>query len=62
MLKIAYFVFQLHAAEDWLKPAVILEAFEARAIRMSVSCAKDLSKFASPEEGGFVFFGSLSEC
>ncbi|KAK9927610.1 hypothetical protein M0R45_024786 [Rubus argutus] len=38
-------------AEDWLKPVVILEAFEARAIRMSVSCAKDLSKFASPEEG-----------
>ncbi|XP_050376249.1 peroxisomal acyl-coenzyme A oxidase 1-like [Argentina anserina] len=38
-------------AEDWLKPSVILEAFEARALRMSVACAKDLSKFANPEEG-----------
>ncbi|XP_004299412.1 PREDICTED: peroxisomal acyl-coenzyme A oxidase 1 [Fragaria vesca subsp. vesca] len=38
-------------AEDWLKPSVILEAFEARAMRMSVACAKDLSKFTNPEEG-----------
>ncbi|KAK4389543.1 Peroxisomal acyl-coenzyme A oxidase 1 [Sesamum angolense] len=38
-------------AEDWLKPGQVLEAFEARAARMSVSCARNLSKFANPEEG-----------
>ncbi|XP_022867012.1 peroxisomal acyl-coenzyme A oxidase 1-like [Olea europaea var. sylvestris] len=38
-------------AEDWLKPSVVLEAFEARAARMSVACARNLSKFANPEEG-----------
>ncbi|KAH1223517.1 Peroxisomal acyl-coenzyme A oxidase 1 [Glycine max] len=38
-------------AEDWLKPNVVLEAFEARASRMSVACAQNLSKFANPEEG-----------
>uniref|UniRef100_A0A5B6Z8G6 Acyl-coenzyme A oxidase n=2 Tax=Davidia involucrata TaxID=16924 RepID=A0A5B6Z8G6_DAVIN len=38
-------------AEDWLKPSVILEAFEARSARMSVACAKNLSKFTNPEEG-----------
>lgn len=29
----------------------MLEAFEARAARMSVACAKNLSQFANPEEG-----------
>ncbi|CAI9775566.1 unnamed protein product [Fraxinus pennsylvanica] len=38
-------------AEDWLKPSVVLEAFEARAARMSVACARNLSKFTNPEEG-----------
>ncbi|KAI9111088.1 hypothetical protein K1719_017963 [Acacia pycnantha] len=38
-------------AKDWLRPNVVLEAFEARAFRMSVACAKNLTKFASPEEG-----------
>ncbi|KAK4262580.1 hypothetical protein QN277_028125 [Acacia crassicarpa] len=38
-------------AEDWLKPNVVLEAFEARAARMSVACAQALSKFTNPEEG-----------
>ncbi|RZS03092.1 hypothetical protein BHM03_00033196, partial [Ensete ventricosum] len=38
-------------AEDWLKPSVILEAFEARAIRLAVNCAKNISKFPSQEEG-----------
>ncbi|KAJ7952540.1 Acyl-coenzyme A oxidase [Quillaja saponaria] len=38
-------------AEDWLKPNVILEAFEARAARMSVACAQSLSKIDNPEEG-----------
>jgi len=39
------------AAADWLKPNVVLEAFEARAARMSVACAQNLSKFSNPEEG-----------
>ncbi|KAK4844050.1 hypothetical protein QYF36_015791 [Acer negundo] len=38
-------------AEDWLKPSAILEAFEARATRMSVACAHNLSKFKNHEEG-----------
>ncbi|CAI9771569.1 unnamed protein product [Fraxinus pennsylvanica] len=38
-------------AVDWLKPSVVLEAFEARAARMSVACARNLSKFTNPEEG-----------
>ncbi|KAL3818001.1 hypothetical protein ACJIZ3_003906 [Penstemon smallii] len=38
-------------AEDWLKPSQVLEAFEARAVKMAVSCAKNLSKFTNPEEG-----------
>ncbi|KAK3002039.1 hypothetical protein RJ639_020988 [Escallonia herrerae] len=38
-------------AEDWLKPSAIVEAFEARATRMSVACAQKLSKFSNPEEG-----------
>ncbi|KAL3499628.1 hypothetical protein ACH5RR_038721 [Cinchona calisaya] len=38
-------------AEDWLNPGAVLEAFEARAARMSISCAQKLSKFSNPEEG-----------
>ncbi|CAI9095738.1 OLC1v1031736C1 [Oldenlandia corymbosa var. corymbosa] len=38
-------------AGDWLNPNAVLEAFEARAARMSVSCAQKLSKFSNPEEG-----------
>ncbi|KAK4728480.1 hypothetical protein R3W88_021468 [Solanum pinnatisectum] len=38
-------------AKDWLKPSAILESFEARAARMSVACAQNLSKFENPEEG-----------
>ncbi|KAL0324501.1 UNVERIFIED_CONTAM: Peroxisomal acyl-coenzyme A oxidase 1 [Sesamum calycinum] len=37
-------------SEDWLKPGQVLEAFEARAARMSVSCARNLSKFANPKK------------
>ena len=43
-----------YAAEDWLKPENVLEAFEARSLRMSVSCAKKLSEFSNPEEGNFL--------
>jgi acyl-CoA oxidase len=38
-------------AEDWLKPNVVIEAFEARAARMSAAVAQNLSKFTDPEEG-----------
>ncbi|KAL2903035.1 Peroxisomal acyl-coenzyme A oxidase 1 [Bienertia sinuspersici] len=38
-------------AEDWLNPATVLEVFEARSLRMSVACAKNLSQFSNPEEG-----------
>ncbi|KAL5748442.1 hypothetical protein ACOSP7_025483 [Xanthoceras sorbifolium] len=38
-------------AEDWLMPSAILEAFEARATRMSVACARNLSKFTNQEDG-----------
>lgn len=38
-------------AEDWLNPDAVLEAFEARALRMAVTCAKNLSKFENQEQG-----------
>ncbi|GFQ07027.1 peroxisomal acyl-coenzyme a oxidase 1 [Phtheirospermum japonicum] len=38
-------------AEDWLKPSQVLEAFEARAARMSVSVAQNLRKFTNFEQG-----------
>ncbi|XP_010941056.1 peroxisomal acyl-coenzyme A oxidase 1 [Elaeis guineensis] len=41
----------VRGAEDWLKPSIILEAFEARAVRLAVNCAQNISKAASPEEG-----------
>jgi len=44
-------LFSFPAAEDWLKPSVVLSAFEARAARMSVACAQNLSKFSNSEEG-----------
>ncbi|OMO59566.1 Zinc finger, PHD-type [Corchorus capsularis] len=40
----------VQSAEDWLNSSVIMEAFEARALRMSVACAQSLSKFSNPEE------------
>ncbi|KAJ9173358.1 hypothetical protein P3X46_016503 [Hevea brasiliensis] len=48
-------------AEDWLKPSVILEAFEARAVRMCVACAQSLSKFQNPEEGFLELSADLVE-
>ncbi|EPS70878.1 hypothetical protein M569_03881, partial [Genlisea aurea] len=38
-------------SEEWSKPIHLLEAFEARAARMAVTCAQNLSKFPNPEEG-----------
>ncbi|GFQ07026.1 peroxisomal acyl-coenzyme a oxidase 1 [Phtheirospermum japonicum] len=44
-------------AEDWLKPSQVLEAFEARAARMSVSVARNLSKFTNSEQGTLLLDG-----
>ncbi|KAG2604374.1 hypothetical protein PVAP13_4NG058433 [Panicum virgatum] len=38
-------------AEDWLNPAFIQEAFEARALRMAVNCAQNIGQAANQEEG-----------
>lgn len=46
-----YTCFLFLSAEDWLKPNVVIEAFEARAARMSVAVAQNLSQFSNPEEG-----------
>ncbi|WOG86311.1 hypothetical protein DCAR_0205513 [Daucus carota subsp. sativus] len=48
-------------AEDWLNPSAILEAFEARAIRMAVSTARSLGKFSNPEEGFAELSADLAE-
>ncbi|KAG6684153.1 hypothetical protein I3842_12G048700 [Carya illinoinensis] len=48
-------------ADDWLKPSVILEAFEARSTRMSVARAQNLAKFANPEEGFLELSADLVE-
>ncbi|KAK4557799.1 hypothetical protein RGQ29_007531 [Quercus rubra] len=48
-------------AEDWLKPSVILEAFEARSARMSVACAQNLANFANQEEGFAELSANLTE-
>lgn len=52
-------VFPSSAAEDWLKPSAVLEAFEARSARMSVACAKNLSKFENQEEGTHFVFAAF---
>ena len=49
MMKLVLFIG--HVAEDWLNPDAVLEAFEARALRMAVTCAKNLSKFENQEQG-----------
>ncbi|KAJ9556111.1 hypothetical protein OSB04_010725 [Centaurea solstitialis] len=41
----------VRTVEDWLNPGAIVEAFEARAARMSVACGRQLAKFENPEEG-----------
>ncbi|KAI3715075.1 hypothetical protein L6452_22042 [Arctium lappa] len=35
--------------EDWLKPDGIVDAFEARAARMAVTCSQQLAQFQDPE-------------
>ncbi|XXG75820.1 hypothetical protein AAC387_Pa08g0310 [Persea americana] len=49
------------SAEDWLKPSVILEAFEARAFRLAVSCAQNISKAPNLEEGFLELSAELTE-
>ena len=44
-------VWWLPTAEDWLNPAFIQEAFEARALRMAVNCAQNIGQAANQEEG-----------
>ncbi|KAF3324707.1 peroxisomal acyl-coenzyme A oxidase 1-like isoform X1 [Carex littledalei] len=41
----------VNTADDWLNPSAIQEAFEARAVRMAVNCAQNVSKAPSQEEG-----------
>ncbi|KAK9716339.1 hypothetical protein RND81_06G226700 [Saponaria officinalis] len=38
-------------AEDWLNPDVVIEAFEARSLRMSLACAQNLRRFSNQDEG-----------
>lgn len=38
-------------AEDWLKPSVVLEAFEARSARLAANCALQISQASNPEAG-----------
>lgn len=49
LIKLVLFI--VRVAEDWLNPDAVVEAFEARALRMAVTCAKNLSKFENPEQG-----------
>ncbi|CAH2059211.1 unnamed protein product [Thlaspi arvense] len=52
---------KVQKAEDWLNPGMVLEAFEARALRMAVSCAKNLSKFENQEQGFSELLADLVE-
>ncbi|RID69711.1 hypothetical protein BRARA_C01789 [Brassica rapa] len=51
----------IQKAEDWLNPAMVLEAFEARALRMAVSCANNLKKFENQEQGFSELLADLVE-
>ncbi|AEC09145.1 acyl-CoA oxidase 5 [Arabidopsis thaliana] len=48
-------------ARDWLNPGMVLEAFEARALRMAVTCANNLSKFENQEQGFSELLADLVE-
>ncbi|ESQ52191.1 hypothetical protein EUTSA_v10016360mg [Eutrema salsugineum] len=52
---------RVQKAEDWLNPRMVLEAFEARALRMAVSCANNLSKFENQEQGFSELLADLVE-
>ncbi|XXG75819.1 hypothetical protein AAC387_Pa08g0309 [Persea americana] len=51
----------VHSAQDWLKPSIILEAFEARALRLAVACAQNIGKAPNPEEGFSELSAELTE-
>ncbi|GMJ11001.1 acyl-CoA oxidase 1 [Hibiscus trionum] len=52
---------EVERAEDWLKPHVLVEAFEARATRMAVSCAKNINKFPKQDDGFAELSADLTE-
>ncbi|ERN00166.1 peroxisomal acyl-coenzyme A oxidase 1 [Amborella trichopoda] len=49
------------SAEDWLKPSVVLGAFEARSARMAATCAQQISTSPSPEDGFTELSSALAE-
>ncbi|XP_010529972.1 PREDICTED: putative peroxisomal acyl-coenzyme A oxidase 1.2 [Tarenaya hassleriana] len=51
----------VQTAEDWLRPGVIIELFEARAIRMSIACSESLSQFVNFEQGFFELSADMVE-
>ncbi|XP_044967318.1 peroxisomal acyl-coenzyme A oxidase 1-like [Hordeum vulgare subsp. vulgare] len=51
----------VNTAEDWLNPATVKEVFEARALRMVVNCAQNISKAPSQEEGFYELSPDLLE-
>ncbi|KAI5013635.1 hypothetical protein ZWY2020_037148 [Hordeum vulgare] len=52
----------INTAEDWLDPATVKEVFEARALRMAVNCAQNISKAPSQEEASLSeFVGALTD-
>ncbi|XP_019100773.1 PREDICTED: putative peroxisomal acyl-coenzyme A oxidase 1.2 [Camelina sativa] len=48
-------------AKDWLNPDMVLEAFEARALKMAVTCANNLNKFENQEQGFSELLADLVE-
>ncbi|KAK9095266.1 hypothetical protein Scep_026735 [Stephania cephalantha] len=52
---------EVREAEDWLKPYVAMEVFEARSMRMLVACAQKISKMPSQEEGFSELSSDLAE-
>eukprot|EP01018_Ginkgo_biloba_P002589 Gb_10686 [translate_table: standard] len=48
-------------AEDWLKPSVVLEAFEARSARLAVNCATRITRAANAEAGFSELSSELAE-
>ncbi|XP_020114775.1 peroxisomal acyl-coenzyme A oxidase 1-like [Ananas comosus] len=48
-------------ADDWLNPSTIVEAFEARAVRLAVNCAQNISKASNPEDGFYELSADLLE-
>ncbi|KAK9144546.1 hypothetical protein Sjap_004449 [Stephania japonica] len=47
--------------QDWLKPCVSMEVFEARSMRMLIACAQNISKMPNQEEGFAELSSDLAE-